>query len=102
MNLTGMLGGGDNGNDIHYISTDGQRNTIYTSDRSTNNDSDMKMYNIELNYVHKFSDRSNIDITLSNNQWKNDGLSVYQERYIYADGRPDSTSYQQGRVPAQR
>ena len=94
VNLTGMLGGGDNGNDIHYISTDGQRNTIYTSDRSTNNDSDMKMYNIELNYVHKFSDRSNIDITLSNNQWKNDGLSVYQERYIYADGRPDSTSYQ--------
>ena len=89
-----MLGGGDNGNDIHYISTDGQRNTIYTSDRSTNNDSDMKMYNIELNYVHKFSDRSNIDITLSNNQWKNDGLSVYQERYIYTDGRPDSTSYQ--------
>lgn len=94
VNLTGMLGGGDNGNDIHYISTDGQRNTIYTSDRSTNNDSDMKMYNIELNYVHKFSDRSNIDITLSNNQWKNDGLSVYQERYIYTDGRPDSTSYQ--------
>ncbi len=85
VNLTGMLGSGDNGNNIHYVSTDGQRNTIYTSDRSTNNNSDMKMYNIELNYVHDFSERSNIDITLSNNQWKNDALSVYQQSYQYTD-----------------
>ena len=47
-----------------------------------------------MKYVHKCCERINIELTLSNNQWKNDGLSFYQERYIYTDGRPDSTSYQ--------
>ena len=46
-NVTGMTGGGDNSENIHYNSIDSQKNTIYTSDRITNGDSDMKMYNLE-------------------------------------------------------
>lgn len=69
-NMTGMTGGGDNNESIHYISTDKQKNTVYTSDRTTDGNSDMKMYNLELNYLHKFSENSNIDLTVSNNQEK--------------------------------
>ncbi len=85
LNVTGMTGGGDNSETIHYISTDSQRNTLYTSDRTTNGDSDMKMYNLELNYVHKFSDKSNIDLTVSNNQWKRDGVDIFQQSTTYTD-----------------
>lgn len=85
LNVTGMTGGGDNSETIHYISTDSQRNTLYTSDRTTNGDSDMKMYNLELNYVHKFSDKSNIDLTVSNNQWKRDGMDIFQQSTKYTD-----------------
>lgn len=85
LNVTGMTGGGDNSETIHYISTDSQRNTLYTSDRTTNGDSDMKMYNLELNYIHKFSDKSNIDLTVSNNQWKRDGMDIFQQSTKYTD-----------------
>ncbi len=85
LNVTGMTGGGNNSETIHYISTDSQRNTLYTSDRTTNGDSDMKMYNLELNYVHKFSDKSNIDLTVSNNQWKRDGVDIFQQSTTYTD-----------------
>ncbi|WP_102409156.1 outer membrane beta-barrel family protein [Parabacteroides bouchesdurhonensis] len=84
-NVTGMTGGGDDKETIHYISTDSQKNTIYTSDRKTNGDSDMKMYNIELNYLHKFSENSNIDLTVSNNQWKRDGTNIFRQSTLYTD-----------------
>lgn len=84
-NMTGMSGGGDSDESIHYISTDSQRNTLYTSDRLTNGDSDMKMYNLELNYVHKFSENSNIDLTVSNNQWMHDGLNIFRQSTEYTD-----------------
>lgn len=85
INMTGMSGGGDSNESIHYISTDSQRNTLYTSDRLTNGDSDMKMYNLELNYVHKFSENSNIDLTVSNNQWMHDGLNIFRQSTEYTD-----------------
>lgn len=85
INMTGMSGGGDSDESIHYISTDSQRNTLYTSDRTTNGDSDMKMYNLELNYVHKFSENSNIDLTVSNNQWMRDGLNIFRQSTEYTD-----------------
>lgn len=85
LNMTGMSGGGDNEQNIHYISTDGQKNTVYTSDRTTLGDSDMEMYNIELNYRHKFSENSDIDVTVSNNQWRMDGLNIYQQSTLYTD-----------------
>lgn len=84
-NVTGMTGGGDNSENIHYNSIDSQKNTIYTSDRMTNGDSDMKMYNLELNYVHKFSENSNIDLTVSNNQWRRDGMDVFRQSTVYTD-----------------
>lgn len=85
INMTGMSGGGDSNESIHYISTDSQRNTLYTSDRTTNGDSDMKMYNLELNYVHKFSENSNIDLTVSNNQWMHDGLNIFRQSTEYTN-----------------
>lgn len=85
INMTGMSGGGDSNESIHYISTDSQRNTLYTSDRLTNGDSDMKMYNLELNYVHKFSENSNIDLTVSNNQWMHDGLNIFRQSTEYTN-----------------
>ena len=94
-NMTGMTGGGDNNESIHYISTDKQKNTVYTSDRTTDGNSDMKMYNLELNYLHKFSENSNIDLTVSNNQWRNDGLSIYEQSTRYTDtGLTDKQEYQ--------
>ncbi|WP_305302402.1 outer membrane beta-barrel family protein [Parabacteroides goldsteinii] len=84
-NVTGMTGGGDNSENIHYNSIDSQKNTIYTSDRITNGDSDMKMYNPELNYVHKFSENSNIDLMVSNNQWRRDGMNIFRQSTVYTD-----------------
>lgn len=84
-NVTGMTGGGDNSENIHYNSIDSQKNTIYTSDRITNGDSDMKMYNLELNYVHKFSENSNIDLMVSNNQWRRDGMNIFRQSTVYTD-----------------
>ena len=83
--VTGMTGGGDNSENIHYNSIDSQKNTIYTSDRITNGDSDMKMYNLELNYVHKFSENSNIDLMVSNNQWRRDGMNIFRQSTVYTD-----------------
>ena len=45
----------------------------------------MKMYNIELNYRHRFSENSDIDVTVSNNQWRMDGLNIYQQSTLYTD-----------------
>lgn len=84
-NVTGMTGGGDNSENIHYNSIDSQKNTNYTSDRITNGDSDMKMYNLELNYVHKFSENSNIDLMVSNNQWRRDGMNIFRQSTVYTD-----------------
>ena len=84
-NVIGMTGGGDNSENIHYNSIDSQKNTIYTSDRITNGDSDMKMYNLELNYVHKFSENSNIDLMVSNNQWRRDGMNIFRQSTVYTD-----------------
>ena len=85
VNLTGMTGGGDDEENIHYISTDGDGGTVYTRDRNTLGDSDMKMYNIELNYLHKFSEKSNIDLTVSNNQWRRDGKDIFRQSTAYTD-----------------
>ena len=84
-NVTGMTGGGDNSENLHYNSNDTQKNTIYTSDHITNGDSDMKMYNLELNYVHKFSENSNIDLMVSNNQWRRDGMNIFRQSTVYTD-----------------
>lgn len=92
---TGMTGGGDSNESIHYRSIDSSQNTIYTSDRTTNSDSDMKMYNLELNYLHKFSENSNLDLTVSHNKWINNGLSIYDQTTDYTDeSTADVTSYQ--------
>lgn len=84
-NMTGMSGGGDNDQTIRYLSIDGQKNPVYTSDRTTNGNSDMKMYNLEVNYLHKFSENSNIDLTVSNNLWKNEGMNIYRQTTEYTD-----------------
>lgn len=90
LNMTGMSGGGDNEQKILYHSIDGQSNTVYTSDRNTLSDSDMKMYNVELNYRHKFSENSDIDVMVSNNQWRMDGMNIYQQSTSYTD--PNKTT----------
>lgn len=84
-NATGMTGGGDNNQSIHYISRDGERNTLYTSDRQTLGDDKMRMYNLELNYLRKFSERSKLDLTLSNNQWRRDGMDTFRQTTDYTD-----------------
>ncbi|MDO4755605.1 MAG: TonB-dependent receptor [Parabacteroides sp.] len=89
LNMTGMSGGGDNDQLIHYHSINGQNQSVYTSDRSTLGDTDMKMYNVELNYRHKFSENSNIDVVVSNNQWRMDGMNIYQQSTLYTD--PNTT-----------
>ena len=80
-----MKGDGENDQTIHYLSTNSDGSTIYTSDRNTFGDTDSKMYNIELNYFHKFSNKSDLDITVSHNKWDNDRFSIYQQTTEYTD-----------------
>ena len=70
--LMGMIGKGDNSQAIHYLSGDALGDTIYTSDRLSDGNSKMRMYNIELGYLHEFSENSNIDFTFTHNRFWNE------------------------------
>lgn len=94
-NMTGMSGGGDSDETIRYKSIDGQKNTVYTSNRTTNGDSDMKMYNLEINYIHKFSKNSDLDLRVSNNLWKNNWTNLFRQSTLYTDStKTDQPLYQ--------
>ena len=93
--LMGMIGKGDNSQAIHYLSGDALGDTIYTSDRLSDGNSKMRMYNIELGYLHEFSENSNIDFTFTHNRFWNDNTNIYTQGTRYADLSQAPTSLYQ-------
>lgn len=88
----GMFGGHDRRNRICYLSTE-DGNTLYDRLRNQDEDGDMTLFNVELNYTHTFSENSDLDLTLSHNQWNLDTESVYDDVTRYADDL-EETLYQ--------
>lgn len=63
------------------------------SERISTSDNDMNGGNIELGYKHDFSEKSNLDVTVSWNKWNMDGKSIYDQYSLFANGT-ESYSYQ--------
>ncbi|MCD8193290.1 MAG: TonB-dependent receptor [Tannerellaceae bacterium] len=80
----GMFGGGDNKNTTDYIGN--IPGSYTTSQRIAHTDNDMKGGNIELGYKHDFSENSNIDLTVSYNNWNMDETSIYDQASVYPGG----------------
>lgn len=87
----GMFGERYQKNKIFYESN--VPGSFIESSRISESDNDMTGGNIELGYKHDFSDKSNLDITVSWNKWNMDGTSVYDQYSLFADGGK-SYSYQ--------
>ncbi|MCD8265337.1 MAG: TonB-dependent receptor [Tannerellaceae bacterium] len=87
----GMFGGGKNNTTTDYLSNIPDSYT--SSQRVARSDNDMKGGNIELGYKHDFSENSNIDLTVSYNQWDMDETSIYDQTSLYP-GNELFSSYQ--------
>ena len=83
--LMGMMGNGNSDEAIHYLSGSALGDTIYTSDRLNDGNNKMRMYNIELGYIHKFSENSNLDFTLTHNQFNMNNDNIYSQSTLYTD-----------------
>lgn len=63
--------------------------------RRTTDKGDMRMMNVELTYRHNFAEKHFLDMSLSHNQWKNDGNNWYQDSTAYFQPlQPTEYSYQ--------
>lgn len=89
----GMFGGHDRENTIDYLSSE-RGSAIYNRLRNQSEDGDMTMFNVELGYKHDFSEESNLDFTLSHNQWRMDGNNVYDDLTRYTTGGVETALYQ--------
>lgn len=89
----GMFGGHDRENTIDYLSSE-RGSTVYNRLRNQSEDGDMTMFNVELGYKHDFSEESNLDFTLSHNQWRMDGNNVYDDLTRYTTGGVETALYQ--------
>jgi outer membrane receptor protein involved in Fe transport len=91
LNGFGMFGSGNRKNTVDYLSN--IPNSYYQSQRITSSDNDMNGGNIQLGYKRVFSENSNLDFTVSYNQWNMDGTSVFNQSSLYANGT-ETASYQ--------
>lgn len=89
----GMFGGHDRENAIDYLSSE-HGSAIYNRQRNQSEDGDMTMFNVELGYKHDFSEESNLDFTLSHNQWRMNGNNVYDDVTRYTADGEETTLYQ--------
>lgn len=89
----GMFGGHDRENTIDYLSSE-RGSTVYNRLRNQSEDGDMTMFNAELGYKHDFSEESNLDFTLSHNQWRMDGNNIYDDLTRYTAGGVETALYQ--------
>ena len=80
LNLTGMLGGGDNKNTITSNSgTLSLMDVTSKNTRITDGENEPRMYNIEGGYTHRFGDNHYIDISLSHNIWNMENNTSYDQ-----------------------
>lgn len=87
----GMFGDRTQKNKIFYESN--VPGSFIESYRISESDNDMNGGNIEMGYKHDFSEKSNLDITVSWNKWNMDGASIYDQYSLFADGG-ETYSYQ--------
>lgn len=80
----GMFGGRYQKNRIFYESS--VPGSFINSTRISTSDNDMTGGNIELGYKHDFSEKSNLDLSVSWNKWNMDGASVYNQYSLFTDG----------------
>lgn len=92
LNGFGMFGGRDNNNTINYHSN--VPGSYITSQRMSNASNNMNGGNVEMGYKHDFSSKSNIDFTLSYNNWGMNNSTHYTQDSQYKDGT-ETHSYQQ-------
>src|SRR5574344_4885 len=71
--------------------TIGATQYTYLMYRNTFGKSNMKMFYGELNYHHNFSDKHNLDFTLSHSNWKMDNDDSYQDSISYFDNVTPTT-----------
>lgn len=91
-----MLGSRDNSSltPYHY-GTVGAAQDTYVMSRLNTGKGDMKMYHVEMDYTHNFSDKHKLDFNLSYDKWKNDDDNFYQDSTVWMDGQsPTTYSYQ--------
>ncbi len=93
----GMFGNHKGNSAIHYTSGILHSNTLdFTRLRTTRNDNDMNMINFDFGYKHDFSEKSNIDFTVSRSRFKMDNQGVYNQTTDYTDEtREPESIYQQ-------
>ncbi len=92
INGFGMFGGRNNNNTINYTSN--VPDSYIASQRISDARNNMNGGNVELGYKHDFSENSNIDFTLSYNNWGMNNSTDYTQESQYADGH-ETHSYQQ-------
>lgn len=91
LNGFGMFGDRMNKNTINYFSN--VPGSYLTSQRLSDSDNDMNGGNVELGYKHDFSQTSNLDFTVSYNNWGMNNSTVYTQESQFASGT-ESSSYQ--------
>ncbi len=96
--VTGMLLNGtrdDNSRTPYSYGTIGAGQDTHRQLRLTTGDGKNNMYNVELGYVHNFSEKHKLDLNLSHGRWKSDNDTYYQDSIWYMDGEtPTSYIYQ--------
>ncbi len=80
----GMKGGFDSRNPTTYNFIEGGK-TVYERTRREMGDSNMDILNFEVGYRHEFSEKSNLDFTISHNTFKMDGDNIYDDITRYPD-----------------
>ena len=81
-----MLGSRDNSEtQLYHNGTINASQDIYQMNRMTDEDASMRMIYTELGYKHNFSDKHNLDFTLSYSNWRMNNDNYYQDSITYLD-----------------
>lgn len=91
LNGFGMFGDRMNKNTIDYLSN--VPGSYVTSRRFSDSNNDMNGGNVEVGYKHDFSKNSNLDLTVSYNNWGMNNSTVYTQNSQYESGN-ETSSYQ--------
>ena len=84
--LTGMMlnGSSDNESETPYhYGTIGASQDTYQQLRRNTGDGKMRMFNLEFDYTHNFSDKHKLDLNVSFNRWKSDNDTYFQDSIWY-------------------
>lgn len=85
----GMFGNGENHTETRYLSNiPGQ---FASSTRTSATSQDMRGGNVELGYIHKFSEEHRIDMLGSYNFWGRQAETVYEQEKVFSDASTSNT-----------